>query len=541
MSSIARWARLAAPFFRHSPVKLKRRTPDLPDRRLDKLLFEAGQQCLKRLYLDAHAPASQVTDGRRQAMSEVGEELLRLARSAFPRHVDVEAGEVDEQAARTAELLASEGTAVVFGATFVANRMVIRTDIVLRRQNGELDVYEVKSGTKVKPRYVADLALQVHTIEAAGHKVRAAFVLHLDHRYQHTAGAELLPQHVLRSADVSERVRRVLPSIADQIVRFQRQVDDDSVLELPTGTFCTAPFPCPHLQSCARSEPQFPLRELVDLTRAQEHELHLEGIADLEQLDPKRPGLTFRQRRLLQSIKQRSLIVEPFVRDELRQVEHPLNFLAVVDHLEALPRFQGQRPWRQIPYAFAIATQHESGRVDLCSFAFTERTDPRAEFVRNLAKQVEVGGTILCWGHELLGSVRSMLEDHPVDKPAIRAVLARPYLDMRRLFESGVFHPAQHGSYRLTDMARILIEDCSADDLAIADDAAAFAALQKAWTPRVRSATRERIGTDLRAWVEWQSRMLLALYQKFAEPDRKPAPAPAPARASAPRKPLPPA
>lgn len=471
-------------------------------------------------------------------MSDVGRELVRLARSAFPRGIEVAGESIEDQVANTAELLRNPGTAVVFGAAFATERMVVQTDIVLRGPDGRLDVFEVKSGTKVKPRYVSDLALQVHTIEASGFAVRAAIVLHVNHRYQHVEGADPKPQQLFKNSDVTVRLRRAIPAVEEQVLTFQRQLADDSVLHLPTGTFCTQPFVCPHLASCAQAEPEFPLRELPDLTRKQEADMHLEGIADLEQIDPKRPGLTFRQRRMLAAVQQRTPIVEPFVRDELRQVDHPLHFLAVVDHLEALPRFEGQRPWRRLPYAFATITLHESGRIERTSFAHADRTDPRGDFVRQLAVPLEAGGMILCWGQELLASVRATLEDHPVDKHAIRTVLARPHLDMKRLFESGVFHPGMHGKECLEDVVEVLLGDRSSRELPIRCDEGVFSALQKAWTPRVRSATKEKIAGDLRAHAEWQAQALHDLYLRYAEVAQRAAPAAE--RPARPRKQLPP-
>lgn len=516
----------------------KKATPE-PARVLDKLLFEAGLQCPKRLYLDCHRPATGEPSDDRQAQAEAGRRLIELARSAFPKGVAVDIEDGDKAAEQTRKLLEAE-TPILFGATFRADDVEVRVDILLRQKTGELDLFEVKSGTKVKPRYMTDLALQLHVAERAGHKVRFLHLLHVNPRYAHKAGADLVPQQLFKSADVTGKVRRQLPRIEPLLRQFRAQMQDDSSLQLPMGTFCRLPFPCPHLEACSKEAPKLALHELPELSPKQEAALHEEGIESLDQLDPTRPGLTFKQRRVLQCMQQGSPIIEPFVREELRQVNYPLHFLAFAGVIDTLPRFDGQRPWRLVPYAWAANTLYEDGRLETAAFVHADKEDPRPGFVQSLAKHLEVGGMILCWGDRALDGMHDLLEDLPGHKASIRAVIGRPNLDMMKLFDAGVFHPELRGRSDLRSAASILIGDHGADDLPLHDDEQVRGALQKAWAPRVRATTREKIAAEIQGWVAWQSAALLALWRRFAEVDTqpKPKPAAAPAR-SAPPKPLP--
>ena len=521
------------------PATILKTTAPAQSRRLDKPLFEAGQQCLKRLFLDFRQPVEEEPSEQRRALSAAGQQLLALARKAFPRGAEVTATSIHEAAAQTRELLAAASASVVFGAVFQSPDLEVRTDIILRQKDGQLDLFEVKSGTKVNARYLADIAMQVLAIEGAGFQVRAVHVLHVNHRYTHKEGEDYPPQQLFKNADVTERVRRTMPRIADQVRAFRQQVRDDSALGLPTGSFCTNPFPCPHLAECTLSEKAFPLRKLPELTQALEAKLHEEGIDDLADMQLDRQGLTFRQRQTLRCVQEQKLVVEPFVREELRQVDYPLHFLAICGITEALPRFSGQRPWRLLPYAWAVETVYENGRVERSSFAFADKTDPRAEFAATLHKQLGDQGTILCWSTDALESLRSLIEDLPTEKPAVRALLGMPRFDIMRLFESGVFHPELLGETSLLASAQALANMKPASDLSIRSDETVFAALQKAWTPRVRAATKEKIAAELKAWVEWQAAAIAQLHIRFAElaPKQPEAPASKPAK---PRKQLPP-
>ncbi len=523
---------------------MKTRTKAAPERRFDKPLYEAGQQCQKRLYLDCHEPAAEHDSEARRTMSETGQKLVQLARGAFARGIEVAGKTLQQRADKTAELLANGESAALFGAAFVADGIEVSSDIVVRQKDGSLDLFEVKSGTRVKSRHLGDLALQALTIEKAGYKVHGAFVLYLDKTYRHQGGDDYTPHGLIKSADVTERVRRLLPRVQRDIDRFRLQLNDESALALPTGTFCTTPFPCPHLDRCRKEEPEFPLRMLPDLTREQEAELHQEGIADLLQIDEARPGLTFRQRRTLQAIAQRQPILDPLVKEELGQVEFPLHLLSIARVVEPLPKFAGQRPWQPTPYAWAVETVSERGVVTQDSFAYADKDDPRPEFIRTLGKRLEAGGMLILWSADSLDAVRTLLDSLPTEKPAVRAVLARQHLDLRRLLESGLFHPDLLRARTIWDTARTLLGAEPAGLGEIHDEDSLLRALQKATTPRTRSATKEKIAADLKAYVAAEAATLLSLCRKLSghpalqQTDAGDKPA---RRAALPRKQLPPA
>lgn len=484
-------------------------------RSIDKHLFEAGLQCAKRLYLDSHGEGGESLQTSRRLLSESGRELLALACRAFPKGTEVK-GEGAAAIAETRALLEAK-TPVVFGAAFQQGGVEARTDILLRNGDGSYDIYEVKSGTKIKQRYLQDVALQMAVLLGSGLTVRKANVLHLNPKYVHTEGEEHSVQKLFRSTDVTDRATRLLPRTQEQLVQFRDQMADESVLELPMGTWCTQPFTCPHLPRCRSEAQAHPLRDLPDLTREQESALHQEAIETIDQLDQKRPGLTFRQRRTIQAVQEGGLVLEPFVKEELRALDRPLHCLAVGMVVDVLPRFTGQKPWRRIPYAWACHTLHQDGRVEKGSFVHLERSDPRPKFLETLAAWLRHSGVVLNFGHDAFELTRSLLTDLPAMKTMVRAVLARRHLDLSLLLESAVFHPDLHENADLATYAKVVLGDTSASDLAIGGGETALAAVEKATAPRVRQATRDKTAADVLAWVEWQSRTLLALFGWFAE------------------------
>ena len=487
---------------------------------LDKHLFEAGLQCHKRLWLDYHEPIPEPVSASRQEMSRVGDEMRELARTAFPMGVAIEGDGAATAAEKTAELLA-KNTPVLFDATFVHNGLEAQCDILVVHHNQEtnekqVDLFEIKSGTKVKHRYVNDLALQAIVFEQCGLKLKSAYLLHINPKYSHVEGEPFPPMQLLRSADVTAKVEKQVPNVIRRLKHLRLAIENDSVLELPMGTFCKNPFPCPHSARCQKDAPQLPLHQLPELTRAQEIEMHKEGIEELTSVDGSREGLTFRQRRTLACMQQQERIVEPFVAEELLACERPLHFVAIASLTEPLPRFHLQRPWQLTPYAWAVKTVHEDGRVETTSWASVDRSDPRTQFVKTLARHIEIGGTMLCWRSEAIREMRTMLDSVPDGKTSVRALLGFEHVDMMQLLEAGVFDPKLLSYSDFRAVVAALLDDHSGDKLDALDANHRYEALQKARTPRVRAATRDKISAEIQEALSWQAHRLADLFEAFA-------------------------
>ena len=81
--------------------------------------------------------------------------------------------------------LQATSPAAVFNAAFRIDGVEVRADIVTHGSDGGVEIFEVKSGTKVKPRHVKDVAFQIYAIERSGFEVKKATILHLNSQYRH--------------------------------------------------------------------------------------------------------------------------------------------------------------------------------------------------------------------------------------------------------------------------------------------------------------------------------------------------------------------
>lgn len=183
---------------------------------------------------------------------------------------------------------------------------------------------------------------------------------------------------------------------------------------------------------------------------------------------------------------------------------------------------------------------HADGRVETASFVHVDRTDPRPGFAASLHKHLEVGGTAIVWNDRALDELRCLLDDLPTHKPAARAIVSQQHLDLMQLLEAGVFHPQLHDRQDLRVSAKVLLGDDSGAELPVFGEEQLVAALQKAQAPRVRSTTKDKIGTEILAGQTWTSERLRKLFETYAgEAVAAQKPKPVAAKVAGKPKPLP--
>lgn len=493
---------------------------------ITKPLFEAGMQCAKRLYLEQNEARSKPElDDYHQELLELGTKLVELASQPFPKGIDLGKDDFDDALKKTHAFLTMGKPGVLFHAAFRGGDVEVRVDIVLVSAKAELDLFEVKAGTTVKPRHLQDIALQIRAIETSSFQVKSASILHLDPRYVHDGSANYPVHKLFRSVDVTRRARRLLPRVADQIETFASVLADESTLELPTGTWCKNPLPCPFLARCTKQGPAHPLVELPQLNQQLERRFHEDAVESITQLDPQDEGLTQQQRRVVRAIALKGLVVEPFVPEELQDVDWPLCFVHIGWHLEPLPRLPKTKPWLKLPFAWSVHRIGQTGYVASQSFVSATADDPRRPVLESLVKELADAGTVVVYGNGHDERLRALLDLDPELKPKLRSLLQAPLLEIGSLIQHGVYHPDFDGRFEMPTVHTVLAEALShlerppiaelidASELEIHDDEEASRAYAKIIAKRTRTTTRDKLGAEIDKWAKRSSAVLYDLWR----------------------------
>ena len=214
---------------------------------LSKSKYIRGLQCDRALWLDVFNPRIARYSAEQMRRFDRGREFEYAFKDTFPSGIDISAElkrNVDAYPARTAELLDKGDGVSLFEAGFLYNDVLVLADVVQQREDGTLDIYEVKSGTALSETYRRDAALQHYVISHCRPINKFCIVYSgIDDFVVTDLTEELAGQH-------------------DEIARniaAMKEILSHGEPATPTGQHCLEPYACPYQHYCAQGVRQMSL------------------------------------------------------------------------------------------------------------------------------------------------------------------------------------------------------------------------------------------------------------------------------------------
>jgi predicted RecB family nuclease len=501
---------------------------DAPTPHLSKSRFIAGLQCLRRLWHICHTPEATPRPGAAlESLFAGGHEVGRLARLSFPGGVLVDENGGFAHAARmTRRLIGSGGrttcgaSPLLFEAAFAFEDVLVRADILQRRNDGRWRLIEVKATLDLKDHHIADLAVQRHVLEGWGLEVPEACLMHLDRDYVYNGHGHRLDD-LFVIEDVSDRVLAFQARVPERLREQRVVLASGEPPAIEPGGQCTNPFTC---EFCALCSPELPMdhpallprigREAVERFRA-------EGIDSVAGIPLDHP-LSAPQQRARRAVLEGGAVIEPEVRAELAGLGWPRWYMDFETSNPAVPRHRGMGPYNVIPFQWSLHRQ-AGPRAPLEHFEFLadEAEDPRRRFADTLLETLgRDSGPVVVYNAAF---ERSRLADLGRWLPRAAGALGRVadrVWDLLPVIRGHVYHPAFRGSFSLKKVLPALLPHLGYEGLAVADGGEAGAAWERlvssgpgiAERQRLRAALLEYCGRDTLAMaalverLEWEGR-----------------------------------
>ena len=215
---------------------------------LSKSKYIRGLQCDRALWLDVFNPRLARYTAEQMRRFDRGRDFELAFKSTFPDGIDLSAElkrNVDAYPARTAELLDKGDGVALFEAGFLYDDVLVLADVVQQREDGTLDIYEVKSGTALSETYRRDAALQ-HYVISHCREINTFSIV-----YANPDGGFIKEE---LSAALQEQHGEIEKNIAamKDILRHGEPAT-------PTGQHCLEPYACPYQHYCAQGVRQMSL------------------------------------------------------------------------------------------------------------------------------------------------------------------------------------------------------------------------------------------------------------------------------------------
>lgn len=297
-------------------------------------------------------------DESTQAMFDAGHKFEAHAEALFDGGVTLGFNDFNEYnilTERTQQALA-DGATTIFQSRFVWGEYNCLPDIINIVGEKEIDLYEIKSSTRVKEEHLYDLAFQRAVIEGNGLKIRKIFVIYVNNEYvRHGA---IAPTELTKMDDVTLAVHNL-----------SSFTETNMPLALETMKSDTMPDPNPIF--------------LSKLGDKNEWQAIYDSITGAEK--PDYPD------------------VEPIVNISeierfLGELEYPLYFLDYETMSAVVPYFDGHRPYQQVPMQYSLhILDSPDAELRHEEYLHRDNSDPSLPIAQHLIEDIGDHGSIITW------------------------------------------------------------------------------------------------------------------------------------------------
>jgi len=412
-----------------------------------------------------------------QAMFDAGHQFEPYAESLFPEGVSLGFSDFDEYrslAKRTQDAIL-RGDQVLFQPRFEWSEFTCICDIVSIVGENEVDLYEIKASTKVKPEHEFDLAFQTAVLEGAGLKVRNISVIYVNNQY--VRWGEIKADELTTFADITEAVR------AKGEATKEHMIQAIAVAKSPN-----MPDPNPNLAK----------------------------------LGSKKDWLAIYKNIIKEEIKNTGIIEPVIDRDCISQflgeLEYPLYFLDYETMSGLVPYFDGHRPYQQVPFQYSLhVLASPEAELTQKEYLHRENSDPSRPLTEQLIADIGAKGSVVVWFEGFEKARNSELGDMlPEYKEAMELINSR-VVDLMTPFKLKWYNDERfNGSASIKQVLPVLCPHLSYKDLGIQEGGSAQRLWMEAILDEKRKDQKDQILEDLIEYCRLDTLAMVEIYRKLS-------------------------
>jgi CRISPR/Cas system-associated exonuclease Cas4 (RecB family) len=418
-----------------------------------------------------------------------GERVDVLAKQLFP--TGVELATFNEEGWIASKKLIDEKTSVLFQPTIVAKSgLTCRADILTYDSKAKAwEIREVKSSTSVRPEDIQDVAFQLICFKEAGIPVSKMFLIHINNEYVKNGSID--PQKFFVTTDITDKVNEAVEEASNGIAVARGHLKHKAWPDARIIETCTNPKSCNYVK------------------------YYLQGVSDIQaladNLSPKYvTELLKRDIILLESLTEKYVnglgyapeekyIDHAAIRGELKQLEYPLYFLDYETCASPIPKYDGTRPWQQIPFQYSLHIKKlKSAELEHKEFIATEDKNPIPDLALQLQKDIGEKGSIVVWNASFEATRnKEIAKSYPEYASVIESVNGRMF-DLMVIFRKKLY--TQHKFYRsysIKNILPVLVPELSYKELTIQEGGTASISWPNLIDSKIPLAERAELKKDM--------------------------------------------
>ncbi|MDF1878112.1 DUF2779 domain-containing protein [Sulfurimonas sp. SAG-AH-194-C20] len=424
---------------------------------LSKSQYIRGLQCHKSLWLYKNRYGLRDTpDSQAKSNFNIGYQVGDLAKELFPDGVEIvfDGSDFKGMIAKTKELIAN-GAEVIYEAAFSDNGIFAMADILVKNAKA-WDIYEVKASTHTKEYHKNDTAVQWYALSNTI-TLNRAYVVHINNKY--VRNGELDVKALLSIDDITDIVLQKQESIPLELLEMEEMLEG-AVPNIDIGKHCSDPYGCDFSSHCWSHLPKEDSVFDISYAMGKQWKLYYQGILSINDV-PNNFHLGKNARTQIRHHKSQEIKIDKKkIQEFLETIEYPINFFDFETFQNAIPRFDNQRPYSQMPFQYSLHILHEDGTLEHKEFLGDENSDPRRPLSEQMLKEITPTGSIIAFNQSFeitqiknLALVCSDISDELL-------ALNERFIDLAHPFQyKHYYHPKFNGKYSIKIVLPTLFPD----------------------------------------------------------------------------------
>lgn len=411
---------------------------------LTKAEYARGFQCPKMLWMDENMPklAVKTEDSSRK---RIWEATKKAARQYFGSCAEVSKDATEEEMLEQTRKFLEAGECKIANAAFCYDRAFCIIDMLLVRED-KLCIVDINASTKTKMKYYDTMAYEYYILSnVLGKKVEKVIHMHINSKYVREGELDLDKLFLLE--DCMKEVRQRQKETKKMIKLLQKQREQKEEIQKQVGVQCCLPNHCNYWQYCHKDILEPSIFSIHGLHAKERYELYYAGIVSFLDVLKKDVELLEGQKMQVETeiYNKKPTIKKDEIKKFLDTISYPLYFLDFETFQQAVPQYQGVKPYLPIPFQYSLhALQKEGASLEHYEFLAKEGEDPRRAVAEHLCKHIPRNVCILAYN---MGFEKSVLKNLALLYPDLREHLVNLQENMRDLMT-----PFRNHSYYCKEM-----------------------------------------------------------------------------------------
>ena len=339
-------------------------------------------QCQKILWLDKYKPGLAAAENNESSLKK-GREVGELAKELFGEYEDIPIDEnIGLRIKKTQELLKNKPN-IITEASFSFDNNFCSVDILKNDSDG-VEIYEVKSSTKIKDVFLDDVSYQYFVLSNSGLTVKKACIVYINNEY--IRGKDLDITQLFNIEDVTDAVLEKQDEIRENIGRindFMQEHDKENEPETVLEKKCFDPYSCEYWDYCTRDLPKPNVFDIAGMQRRSKFKKYNEGKISFEDLENEDINAKYLEQIDFELNNREAKIEKGAINELLDSLKYPLYFIDYETCQYAIPEFVGTKAYQQIPFQYSLhIIRQEGGLLEHKEYLAEAEDD---DIIRNFA------------------------------------------------------------------------------------------------------------------------------------------------------------